>query len=283
MSYTIVGIHGLANKPPPPVLDDWWRQAILEGLRRNCSRTENGIEFTSVFWADVGHDPLQDPSSMKEPYCPFPEDKPLRTYEEGWWDDVVSGVLGIGGSALDVAKRYLGIDNIADRILEAKLNDLHTYYTNEAVREELRSRLRGKLRDLKGKRVMLIAHSMGSIIAYDVLRLIGREIPGYRIDHFVTIGSPLGLPHVKHKIYQENDLVRTPTVVSKWTNFADRRDPVALDVRLASDYAPNDHGVKVKDDLIINGYMNLGDEPNYHKSYGYLRAPELSKAIRSFI
>jgi hypothetical protein len=56
---------------------------------------------------------------------------------------------------------------------------------------------------------------MGSIIAYDVLRIIRRETPPVPVDHFVTIGSPLGLPHVKTKIYEENDLVRTPSVVGR--------------------------------------------------------------------
>lgn len=283
MSYVIVGIHGLANKPPAKVLEKWWRQALLEGLSRNCGNTEQIIEFTMVYWAGHFHDPLQDPSKMDEPYIKTEGAGPLKTYKDGWRDDVVAGVLGIGGSALDAAKRYLGISEVADRVLQAKLNDLSDYYTNRKVREKLRGWLETKLKALKGKRVMVIAHSMGSIIAYDVLRMIGRKDPNYRLDHFVTIGSPLGLPHVKDRIYQENNLVRTPTVVRKWTNFAERRDPVAIDVHLANDYRPNDHGVQVKDDLIINGYVGKGGKPNYHKSYGYLRAPEMSQAIRTFI
>ena len=283
MSYVLVGIHGLANKPPAKVLETWWRQAILEGLARNCGNTEQMVELTIEYWANHLHDPLQDPGKMEEPYVKAEGSDPLKTYKDGWRDDVVAGVLGIVGSTLDAAKRYLGIGEVADRVLQAKLNDLSNYYENRKVREKLRSGLETKLKSLKGKRVMLIAHSMGSIIAYDVLRIIGRKDPNYRLDHFVTIGSPLGLPHVKDRIYQENNLVRTPTVVRKWTNFAERRDPVAIDVHLADDYEPNDHGVQVKDDLIINGYVGKGGEPNYHKSYGYLRAPELSKAVRNFI
>ena len=152
----------------------------------------------------------------------------------------------------------------------------------------MRDRVRAKLLDNGGQRIMLIAHSMGSIIAYDVLREIGRTQPQFRVDHFVTIGSPLGLPHVKDKIWRENHLVRTPSVVSKWTNFADRRDPVALDVHLSDDYGENIAGVKVRDDLVINGYAGKKKDgkdgkPNHHKSYGYLRAPEMSNAIRAFL
>ena len=138
---------------------------------------------------------------------------------------------------------------------------------------------------------MLIAHSMGTIIAYDVLRDIGQEDPAFEIAHFVTIGSPLGLPHVKAKIIEERDYdgqgrerVRTPSVVSaKWVNYADRKDPVALDTYLSDDYGPNAKEIQVEDDLVMNGYLSPKGEPNHHKSYGYLRTPELSEHIRDFL
>ena len=38
---------------------------------------------------------------------------------------------------------------------------------------------------------MLIAHSMGSIIGFDVLTFLATDI---KINTFITIGSPLGLP-----------------------------------------------------------------------------------------
>ena len=98
------------------------------------------------------------------------------------------------------------------------------------------------------------------------------------IDHLVTLGSPLGLPHVKYKVAQESPFVRIPSVVKRWSNFADKRDPVAMDTHLAGDYAPNDNGVLVKDDLVANDWGGT-----HHKSYGYLRTPEVSKTIKDFI
>jgi hypothetical protein len=51
-------------------------------------------------------------------------------------------------------------------------------------------------------------------------------------------------------------------------------------------YAPNKNGVKVKDDRVLNGYqiMKPGGkiEENHHKSYGYLRTPEISRHINAF-
>jgi len=150
--------------------------------------------------------------------------------------------------------------------------------------------LKKSIQDNENLEIMLIAHSMGSIIAYDVLRDIG-QIKGnkIKIKHFVTIGSPLGIPHVKRKIldqriYKNENEVRTPSIVTdSWTNFADRKDPVAIDVHLRDDFKANDSGIRVVDDLVSNDYVGLKGKHNHHKSYGYLRTPELSEKVLGFL
>jgi hypothetical protein len=52
---------------------------------------------------------------------------------------------------------------------------------------------------------------MGSIIAYDVLRMLEQRTPG--IDHFVTIGSPLGLPIVAQHVREEFSTTTVPRQV----------------------------------------------------------------------
>ena len=138
---------------------------------------------------------------------------------------------------------------------------------------------------------MLISHSMGTIIAYDALRELGREDGNtVRISNFVTIGSPLGLPHVKAKIIDQckyDPQVRTPSIVSdSWLNFADRKDPVALDAYLKDDFQENAREVRVVDDLVMNDFCIAKKgkkQRNHHKSYGYLRTPELSKHVKEFL
>ena len=104
---------------------------------------------------------------------------------------------------------------------------------------------------------------------------------------FATIGSPLGLSLVRRSVHRERESysrvpVRTPTVVSvRWVIYADPDDPVAIDARLHDDCGPNDRGVRVEDDAIFNSYRTPEGERNPHKSYGYLRTPELSDRIRN--
>ncbi len=278
---TIIGIHGLSNKPEETLLADWWEAAIREGLRRNKNINDAQFNFESVYWADVlypaGHD--EDP----EPY-PYddgqPKDGALKVYKESWLDEIRADVLSPIGKAIEFAKEKFGMTHAADAVLEHKMKDLWRYYDEDDIQSTLRQKLTSALAPaLAGDDdVMLISHSMGTIIAHDVLQVLSAAGADHRLDHWITIGSPLGLPHVIFRQEEEFGNPRTPNIVEKWTNFADKRDPVALDVHLADDYGPNENGVSVKDDLVINDYGGIR-----HKSYGYLRAPEVTEAIAAII
>jgi hypothetical protein len=285
-SHIIIGIHGLANKPTEQVLESWWRAAILEGLQRNQGRQPGrDIAFDLVYWRDWNYLAPVPTAENDEPYLEAPGSGPLPTYADGFWDLLRAEAGDLVGDPLDWLKRSFGIGETAQVVLERKLPDLALYYANPPQRDRLRARLQDRILQYADRRIMLIAHSMGSIVAYDALRLLGRSHPAVAVDHLVTIGSPLGLPHVKYKIFEENDLVRTPSVVRRWTNLADRRDPVAADTHLAGDYAagPPPLAVEVEDDLVLNSYVSPAGKANPHKSYGYLRTPELSRLIRGFI
>jgi PGAP1-like protein len=143
------------------------------------------------------------------------------------------------------------------------------------------------LKKHRRKKILLIAHSMGSIIAYDVLTHV---LPKSQIHTFVTIGSPLGMPIVISKIITEqkkklikSKKVRTPeNVTHYWYNFSDLEDKTAIDYDLAGDYDENSKHIKVIDQLVHNNYEYDGKE-NPHKSFGYLRTPEFSKVIYDFL
>lgn len=308
MSKIIIGIHGLANKPKKEVLADYWREAIAEGLSKNLGISNPQLDFRMVYWADLLYkNPLHDDANYgfdtlynDEPYVPA-DDGALVTYEDGWKDDVTVWGRGLVGAGVDQLKQHFGMDALADWVLGKLAKDLAFYYDPQReilgrddrparASEVLCAELRDVLQAEKSKETMLIAHSMGSIIAYDTLRDLGRDAPGQvEVKELVTIGSPLGLPHVKHKIREERGYdprVRTPSVVTgSWINFADRKDPVAADPHLADDYEANKTGVRVKDDLVLNDYHkpNRPDDRNHHKSYGYLRTPEMSAKIKEFL
>ena len=299
----IIGTHGLANKPAKDELADWWRASIAEGLTKNEQAPGSEFDFEMVYWAsrlykNHLHNDAEfhfDQLYNKEPYREA-FDGTLKSKKDGLLDELSAAALDLGGETVDFLKERFGVNSLADAVLGKLLNDLSYYYENDDKRAVLRDDLKQRLLSLNGRKIMLVAHSMGSIIAYDVLTLLGQSHPGFEIDHFVTIGSPLGLPHVKGKIIGEfthrgerGQRIRTPSVVkTRWVNFADRKDPVALDVHLSDDYGKNGDGVRCEDDLVHNDYRIKKHEKkeldrNHHKSYGYLRTPEFSALVKNFL
>ncbi len=281
MAKIIIGIHGLANKPEAATLAKWWRQSIAEGLSKNCGLRNHRFEFEMVYYADVFYSRPVPAQKNDEPYVKAKAGA-LRRYDEGFFDflgDKVEEVIGLG---LDEIKQQLGFTTkLIDRGLKKVLSDLGRYYLKEQDRATVRERLRQALEDHRDKEILLIAHSMGSIVAYDVLRQLGRDAnPPMAVSRLATIGSPIGLAHVKRKMQLEwGRRLRTPSVVSKsWSNFADRRDYVALDAHLRDDYRANSTGIRVHDDRVCNDYPD-----NPHKSYGYLRTPEFSDYVADFL
>ena len=97
------------------------------------------------------------------------------------------------------------------------------------------------------------------------------------------MGSPLGLPLVTANIRQELNAARTPENVLRWTNIADPGDKVALDCNLSDDFRPSTAGVRVHDVLVHNKYVGRRGEANRHKSYGYLRTPELCDLVNELL
>lgn len=306
----IVGIHGLANKPAEEMLLRYWDTSIRDGLSLNCEKQNPAYGFEIVYWADLLYantlhrkrryhfDSLYNTEPYRKPRKDWP-----REYKDGWKDEAFKLAGKAGGTLLDKLDQHFGMDALSKFVISKVLRDLDFYYDDKRMILDRKDRNRLARRVLmdevkdailaarpRAGTLIVVAHSMGSIMAYDVLREIGVEDPDFAVDHFVTIGSPLGLPTVKNNVYDahagraEDDRVRTPTVVrGSWLNYADRKDPVSFDNHLSDDYGVNGHGVKVRDDIILNDYVGEKGNRNPHKSYGYLRTPEFSKFLSEHV
>ena len=118
----------------------------------------------------------------------------------------------------------------------------------------------------------MLAHSLGSIIAFDVLaesELAGRDVS------FLTVGSPLGLgPAQDHlRSWRGSRPIEIPAGVAAWRNFQAAGDPVAVGTGLEdlrNDFAPSlrVHATEVR------------NEAEWHHAFsGYLETPEVRDAI----
>jgi pimeloyl-ACP methyl ester carboxylesterase len=190
----------------------------------------------------------------------------------------------------------INYSKVTDLIIHRYFRDLDIYYTRQCLdrnkstrpaKDVIREEFIRMLRKYRRKKILLIAHSMGSIIAYDVLI---RSAPDVKIHTLVTIGSPLGFPPIRIKILAEQHrepkkhiTLRTPeSIVTAWLNFSDLNDKVATPYKLSDDYEENSRHVRPIDAIVTNIYEYQGN-PNPHCVYGYLRTPEVSHVIRDFL
>ena len=279
----IIGIHGLNNKPEPDVLRNWWTTAMAEGISRNCQGQSGDIDFVLAYWADLMYPAPVALAEVAEPYVAAGGSGPLPRAGMSIKSIAETRIKEGVGKVLEKVFGAPVAEDVVRDALEAKMPDLHRYQHHRAARDAIRARLKAALRTAHetGRQIMLIAHSMGSIVAYDVLRAAGRTLPGLRISHFVTLGSPLGLTGVMEIVAAP---LRVPECIARWSNFSDPRDYAARwDTRLSNDYRANSTGVTITDHLVINGYVTRSGKPNPHKIYGYLRTPEMSELIASFL
>jgi hypothetical protein len=299
MSKIIIGIHGLGNKPPKTILADWWKKSILEGLKKYNYPTSD-FEFDLVYWADILHPTPLDPDIKNKSNVFYLKNKYLP--------ESISNLVELSRLRIK-AKEYIGkfygkivinevlslkYPSLTDLFIHVNMRDLENYYSSSYINENgvraitrnaIIERLTDTLKKHRNKKILLISHSMGSIITHDTLM---DNLPDLKIDTLISIGSPLGQKYVLKKMLGEQKdnsekKLKVPENITKnWYNLSDLDDQVALNHLLAEIYIPNSKGVKIIDKLIQNNYIDDGIK-NSHSSYGYLRTPELTAIVHSFL
>jgi len=150
------------------------------------------------------------------------------------------------------------------------IRDSAAYFFDAARRQRIQERVRGELEAATGP-VVLVSHSQGSIVAFDVLSALGSSID---VPVWITLGSPLGIREVQDHL---GPLV-TPRAVGTWRNFADLLDPVALDKQLANDFSVA-AGQFIRDEAVVNAASGSLIGFNPHSATGYLSTAPVRQAV----
>ena len=299
MKNVVIGVHGLGEKPPEHVLRAWWLQSLREGAKRWQIDLKD-FEFELVYWADTLHptplDPevsdQQSPLYIAEPYVPSMRSTPPRS--NSWRRRIVEFLEAKFSQIILNDDFTINYQSVTDNLIRRYFKDLDSYFSSKpelngatrTTREEIRSHLISAIEKHKGDRILLIAHSMGSIIAFDVLD----ANPHLHVDTFVSIGSPLGFPVVIGRIAEGRNAASSrqralpipDSIRSAWYNLADVEDYVAFDFNISDDFIENSLGVKPVDKQVVNDYVYRRNR-NPHKIYGYLRTQELIGLVAEFV
>ena len=170
------------------------------------------------------------------------------------------------------------IPRLADEKLEVHLRDLRRYNRNiDDIADHTRRLLKRPLEAATSvqRPVLLIAHSMGSVIAFDALwQLSHLDERPVVVDTLLTMGSPLGQNYLKKRLLGqgESGARRFPTNVKRWLNVSALGDMTALDRTLRDDFADMLRLELVEDIVDYDAYNHYRSDGalNTHAEYGYL-------------
>ena len=286
----ILYIPGLLPKPEPEKHRDALMRCLLTGVARLDEEVASDIEstpgaFDVVAWTydfyRAHRDFSLDAASIErviEQENPAPDDIAEAT---SWKRGLTRWIYRLGD-----LMPFL-IPHVASERMEVHLRDLRRYlldtngiasHTRRMLKIPLRAAAKG------GHPVLLIAHSMGSVIAYDSLwELTHSTRDRVLVDLLLTMGSPLGQRYMQERLKGASNTGhgRYPNNVRQWKNLAAIGDLTALDPHLTDDFVEMlELGLlESMDDTAIHTHFRLDGELNVHSEYGYLVSPTTARTV----
>jgi hypothetical protein len=160
-----------------------------------------------------------------------------------------------------------------DLIVRLFLEDIELYFSDASRRQAAIDRVVEAV-NAAGDDVILLGHSLGSVVVYDALS----EHPDLPVPGLITLGSPLGLPTVRRRL----GVRRFPPGVARWVNVYDPRDFVT-GRELLQPHFPADDGRLVEDLEIEGKAPRFFDLTAAHDGQVYLSSIGLARALRDMI
>jgi pimeloyl-ACP methyl ester carboxylesterase len=233
-----------------------WFGALRSGLMATGGDslvTERDVRV--VWYADV-----LDPRATAG--CDY-EHGDLRAKRDAAEDPDLKSLVSMAGNLLDALTNMIPDTDATSqlRALAADasfLSDVRKRCASELRLAQAIDRARGE-----GRPIILVAHSLGSLVAYDYL---STRTDSVLVDRFVTIGSMLGSP-VRHLLIggDSTDTLSRPPSVKEWVNVRNEQDPFAVPLSIGRDISTNPPS----------------DEPDAHEMVGYLRGAATGREVLS--
>jgi hypothetical protein len=295
---TVIYLHGAGNKPPRDALKRAWDQDLFDRDMADRTRMAYYADILFPRPASIGPDACTPDMALDDlPGVSGASEADVARSARDVEAALVAeqtrlllnlparGQLFAAGLAIEIATRSANQPlpkdvttgalplppNLRRLILQQLLHrlipDAAAYFFGPQ-RGAMQDRFRQALDAVSGPAVV-VAHSLGTAIAYDVLsepRFAGRAVP-----LLVTAGSPLGYTEIQDVITKP---LRIPAPVAQWANFADQLDVITLDTTLSDDFGRDS---RITDTPVDN------PAPNNHAACGYLRTAQLRARVTAVI
>jgi len=289
LAKTVIYVHGIGPKPAESVLTCQWDRALFGHMMGDRSRMAYWVDHArhgSPVDAEcddgdssVAASAVRQYGALRAEGDPHHEqliERLSSTAEEREFlrevrDDLEAhaepgsfGAKGVSSSLWD------GLSWLFTR---AFIRDTHDFFFDQDARTRMRNALMEVLNP-GGAPFVVIGHSQGSMIAYDVLREL--DPVAYPVSLFVTIGSPLGLKpaRTRFKKWTGTSRLPYPRCAERWINVANRGDIVCADLDLSDDI---ERSSRFSNFIVSSPNQELKDDK--HAATGYLQTAEVRRPV----
>jgi hypothetical protein len=157
------------------------------------------------------------------------------------------------------------VEPLSARLVALVTADVAKYLTNAAIQQEIND---GVLKALKaGQDAVVVSHSLGTVVAYQVLMSRPSQFPTIPVKLFVTLGSPLAMNAIKSRVRPHT----FPKPIGAWYNAMDPDDVVSL-YPLSKKYFNT--GGTIENHEAVDNWTD-----NQHGIAGYLDDAKVAKQI----
>jgi len=291
----IIFVPGMKPKPPPEIHIHELCRCLAAGLawvRPDAARLFTAesscltlVPWTYRFYGSSRDVALDRPGIDAILHAPEPSAEDLAEIES--LARKIRRWMHLLGEALPIFSRF-----IARPEMRLTLTEVRRYLKDTGgIATEVRAMLKASLRQAweAGEEVLLIGHSLGSVIAYDTLWELSHEDGSeHSIDLFMTLGSPLASKMIRENLRGVNRAgkERYPSNIRRWKNFAARGELTALRPYLESYFGDMvELGVleSLEDHVDIYNHFRGDIGLNVHKSYGYLVTEAVAGSIAEWL
>lgn len=302
---TIILIHGRGLKPPRQDLEAAWRDALHFIIKRDHPSRLPLLEKARIDFVYYGHYSNTFLNGSK-PVSINPRDRNevlerLTRYRANEFTE--ANFKGLPGYPPRGERFSHGLGSFAQklhlgtRLVELAARDIREYW-NDNVRfgKKVRYKLLDPIREAmdRGDRIMVMAHSLGTIIAYDAFWILSRcekykntRYGHSKIDFWLTMGSPLAedtaMQHLQGA--KAEGLGRYPSNVRNWLNLCAYEDYICGRRCMAEKFQPMvESGLSesIEQKRIYNLAVREG-KCSPHNPMGYLIHPETSHALSRWL
>ncbi|MEO8332323.1 MAG: hypothetical protein ABI479_07805 [Gallionella sp.] len=290
MAKQIIYVPGKNPKPDPALHRKLLWRTLVEGVRRADSAVADILQscasqFHLVGWNYLYYHSYKDITGDM-PWIDALINKHGPTEQDML--DAKSWNIWLSRFMLTLADHIPLLIRALPEAVRSTANEINRYFDNT---DDLAVKIRGLLMQellpmyKRQDDVLLIGHSLGSVIAYDTLwELTHQEGVEGKVD-FLTLGSPMGMHYIQRRLLGMNGTGETsyPGQIRHWNNISAEGDVTSLNQNLSESFhAMLELGLVESIEDHCHGIYNFYRSDaglNCHRSYGYLVNPAVGNII----